>query len=65
MKVHDFLFKEIVPDSHAKYVYMLAGASIGGVVFALSQSWGWAILYDIGTALVCWAVFSTLRFFFS
>ena len=61
----DVLFREIVPDKHAKYVYMMAGATIGGVVFALSQSWGWAITYDILTALVCWGMFSVLRFFFS
>jgi hypothetical protein len=72
MKVYDILFWEIIPARHAKYVYMMAGAFDGGVIFAVSESWGWAIFCDIATAFTCWAalkiaeplVASAFRFLF-
>lgn len=51
----DILFREIVPERHAKYVYAVAGAIVGATAFVLSQSWGWAVFYDI-----CWGLFTAL-----
>lgn len=62
MTLSGFLFREIIPDRHAKYVYMMAGAVVGGIVFALSQSWTWAIFYDVTTAFACFGVPRALHF---
>jgi hypothetical protein len=64
MKLRDFLFMEVIPDRHAKHVYVVAGATVGGFVFAVTQSWAIAITYDILTALACWSVFAITRFVF-
>ena len=57
MKVFDILFWDVVPAQHAKYVYMMAGATLGGIVFALSQSWVAAIQWDLTGVFVCWGCF--------
>lgn len=60
----DFLFREVTPKSWNKHIIVYSGAVVGGFVFAVTQSWAWAITYDILTALSCWGVFAITRFFF-
>jgi len=52
--INDLLAWKVVPSDRDKYVYIMAGAIVGGVVFGLSQSWWSAIVWDAMTVALCW-----------
>jgi len=52
--IDDLLAWKIIPSHRDKYVYITAGAVVGGVVFGLSQSWWTAIFWDAATVILCW-----------
>lgn len=59
MRVSGILAWEVVPARHSKYVYMVAGAVSGGIMFAFSQSWFMALSWDMLGVFLSWAVVQT------
>jgi hypothetical protein len=48
------LNRDIIAPEHTKYVYITAGAIVGGVMFGMTGSWALAITWDIIAVVTVW-----------
>ncbi len=49
-----FLNRDIIAPEHTKYVYVTAGAIVGGIMFGMTGSWALAITWDILAVVSVW-----------